>query len=257
MSYIKPGPSCGYTNPSTLATPGPTGYQDASDPDHPLPIPDSSTPLGSLFEPGRIVLAQAGGMVNIPGEKTGPWQRIPDTVFSVGDIDFPLFKYSFATSTSLAKALEWILDNSLYTANTLFKPKFIEVSLIWFLKKKCFVAYTAKVNHATTYNARVRSKEMIFVAHVHPTKLERQSTTTSERTTVASQKDLKSLNDKFSHHQYSIIMHRDVSDNKTPCGFIYDFKHQGKQVMAKKGRGAFTAIANQYMKLEPKVGKNT
>jgi len=57
------GPYCGFTNPVSRSTPGPTGWNDAADPTRPIRIPASRHLPGaiSLVESGRVVLAQRDG----------------------------------------------------------------------------------------------------------------------------------------------------------------------------------------------------
>ena len=255
------GPICGETNPSFASTPGATGCNDQADPDNHIYIPDTKSSLGFSSITTGILLARKKGIA-LPSEtKTlkpkDPFKPIKSAVFMVGNKKVMLYQYPFPRSTSLAFALEWILTNSIATltdpkeiayatAYGLLLTYYQEVSLFWHLPRKRFIAYTLKSETSTSYDLRISEGDLIFVAHTHPTKKDLPpSKRVSWRTSAPSPGDVKGF---MPNQQYSIILHRDLQNNKTPHGFIYDRSNNIYRI-TKKGP-LFKEVASQYLELE-------
>src|SRR4029453_2841043 len=62
MSFVRPRPLCGGTNPTWSSTPGATGRNDPGDPSNPIHCPDR-TVKGREPNEGRVLLAQLKGAV--------------------------------------------------------------------------------------------------------------------------------------------------------------------------------------------------
>ena len=113
------------------------------------------------------------------------------------------------------------------------------------------MAYTLGLEAMTAWDPRLKEVDLIFVAHTHPTKHDLPKSTVSWKTTMPSPQDTRGF---MPNQQYSIIMHRDVKDNQTPCAFIYD-RAGNVHATRYKGKSVYQDVANKYISLEKAAKK--
>lgn len=185
-----------------------------------------------------------------------------------------LFSHDFASSTSLANALQWIFENSIArpssfqflseeeTTNTTAHEIYLrrvgqaldwyqEVALVWHVDERRFVAYTTRLAASVLTDPRQR-QHYIFVAHTHPTQTQVSGGVPSR---VNCRTMTPSPNDPHHFHPrqtVSIICHRDPADNRTPVAFVYN---RGGQVVARyHGASALQSAGADFSRRESSIG---
>lgn len=257
MGGVRAGPVCGLTNSRYRSTPGCTGHRDPADPVAPLYIPDKPGPFGSPSDAWGSTVTRFGEEPadHLPGQQ----DREVFTAVAVkgkngkGAVsDYTFYRYNFAKGTSLADALTWIFDHSRHTRLRGLQEHYREITLYWNLNTKAFAAWAFNGYTEVPYIELMGTvNDSIMVAHTHPTPKELKDGGGIDRGTHRPSAQDRNLIGRCKLQRYTIIVHRDSEDNKTPCAFICSALAQQQQTH--KGSKAFMEVAKAYLALEKSV----
>jgi hypothetical protein len=182
----------------------------------------------------------------------GPFTEITRHEYRVGGRRVRLYEYPFPERRTLPAALEWILSNSRVRTPPGVSIEFLyqEVSLFWRLSTRRFIAYTLQRETMTTYDASIPRRDLIFVAHTHPTPSDLPDGIVQWRTTMPSPGDTNNMM-PMPNQRYSIVVHRDTRSNRIPHAFIYS---RNGQVHTRRFVRDFPGAARTYIQLETEAG---
>ena len=221
----------------------------------------------SFFSPTGIqrkelTVSRAGNLIQ---RDPKPWQEVEGD-FRRGRQRVHVFQHGFSRGTSLAAALGWMFSHStarltdfefqdpaLTTraetnqghAEIMGRPTFYqEVALVWHLSRRRFTAYTTQSSTSGTITPAGRN--VIFVAHTHPTPRQLQASGGVQwRTSFPSPEDVGNFKNGQRH---SIICHLDPADNRTVSAFVYN--NAGAVVSRFSGGSPFAQAASRFIELE-------
>lgn len=179
---------------------------------------------------------------------TAPFRENTRHRYEIDGRSVTLCEYSFAVGTTLPSALQWILTNSREPGVSI-PFLYREVSLVWRLSTRRFIAYTLQRETMTAYDASIPRSDLVFVAHTHPVAADLPGGGTVQwRTTMPSPGDTGNL---MPNQRYSMVVHRDNQSNQIPHAFIYSGTGQVHTIRFVRD---LAAAAQAYIQLETAAG---